>query len=253
MRRVRGFAGGAAGDIRWRLRSRIGARPRCARPRLARVLFARMLLSPRPLAARALRSAGATARRALFTLRLRFAPPLGVGLARTLARCAWLGRGLVTRGSPALAAAAGRRTIPVAAAARARAAASLLAARAAGAVCLARALRRTAAATARATSLLAAALAAAAAILAGPLVGLADRATGTARHAHAERTRSDPQETALALLDRGDHGLGACEPQRLESLLHCLIVGLAFVHGTSHRIAFAERACVARRSPARER
>ena len=85
------------------------------------------------------------------------------------------------------------------------------------------------------------------------LVRLADRAAGASRDADAERSRADPEESALALLDRRDHGLGAAQPQRLESLPYRLIERLAFVHGTSHCIAPAGRACVARRPHARER
>jgi hypothetical protein len=62
------------------------------------------------------------------------------------------------------------------------------------------------------------------------LVGLADRAAGASCDADAERSRADPEESALALLDRRDHGLGAAQPQRLESLPYRLIERLAFVH-----------------------
>lgn len=69
----------------------------------------------------------------------------------------------------------------------------------------------------------------AAAALARALAGLADRATGPARDAHAERPRPDPQETTLALFDRRDHGLGAGQLQRVESLPYRLIERLAFI------------------------
>ena len=163
---------------------------------------------------------------------------------------AWLGRGLFGS-SPTMPAAARRSTIPAAAAARART--TLLAARTTAGVRLARALTTgTGPASARARALLASAPTGAA-ILTRALDGFADRAAGSPRDADAERPRPDPQESALALFDRRDHCLGAGQPQRLESLLHCLVERLAFINRTSHRIAFAGRACVAHRSPARER
>ena len=80
-----------------------------------------------------------------------------------------------------------------------------------------------------------------------------DRPARAACNAHPERTRADPQEPALALFDRGDHRFGARQSQRLQALADRFIETLAFIDRTSHCIAPAGRACVARSSAARER
>ncbi|MEQ1832204.1 MAG: hypothetical protein ABL977_04050 [Candidatus Eisenbacteria bacterium] len=57
---------------------------------------------------------------------------------------------------------------------------------------------------------------------------LLDRTARPAQHTHAERSRAEPQETALALFDGRDHGLGTRQLERLQTLLHRLIERLAF-------------------------
>jgi len=78
----------------------------------------------------------------------------------------------------------------------------------------------------------AATLTSAATILA--LDRLLERTTGTTQHAHAERTRTDPEEAGLALLDDRDHRLGALETLRRQTLLHRFIERLTFEHRTCH-------------------
>src|SRR6185503_19470716 len=130
----------------------------------------------------------------------------GLGAATAAARARALAP-LLT-GAPSGRATRGRGAIAIASAPPARTRTALLAARARAAVRLATALRRAPATAARAAALFAH-TPATATLLAGPLAGLADRSARPARHAHAIRSRADAEESALALLDRGDHRFGA--------------------------------------------